>query len=198
MRWRDLDLAAGVLRVRGTKTAAAERTVDVLPLLLDELKAHAAGRRERAPDGLVFGTATGAKQSPSNVRRRLLAVAVDRANEHLAKRDAELLPEGLTPHSLRRTFASILIACGDDPAYVMAQMGHTTANLTLSLYARAMQRRDGERECLRALVEGADWAQTGTSSAIRPSGRSECRSCARNDESPALAVFAGDGALQTP
>ncbi len=36
----------------------------------------------------------------------------------------------------------------------MAQIGHTTPNLTLSLYARAMQRRDGERERLRALVNG--------------------------------------------
>ena len=50
----------------------------------------------------------------------------------------------------------------------MAQMGHTMPNLTLSLYARAMQRRDGERERLRALVEGAEWAEVGTSSAADP------------------------------
>jgi integrase len=35
----------------------------------------------------------------------------------------------------------------------MAQMGHTSANLTLSIYARQMDRRDGEAERLRALVE---------------------------------------------
>jgi len=39
----------------------------------------------------------------------------------------------------------------------MAQMGHTTANLTLSVYAKAMAWRDGERERLRALIEGEDW-----------------------------------------
>jgi hypothetical protein len=61
---------------------------------------------------------------------------------------------GLTPHSLRRTFASLLVARGDDPAYVMAQMGHTTPHLTLTLYAQAMQRRDGERERLRVVVGG--------------------------------------------
>jgi hypothetical protein len=36
----------------------------------------------------------------------------------------------------------------------MAQMGHTTANLTLAVYARQMDRRDGEPERLRALVNG--------------------------------------------
>jgi integrase len=73
-----------------------------------------------------------------------------------ARRD----PEGLTPHSLRRTFASLLFAVGEAPPYVMRQMGHTSANLTLSIYARTMDRRDGEPERLRALVNGEEWAQT--------------------------------------
>ncbi len=60
----------------------------------------------------------------------------------------------LSHHSLRRTFASVLFAIGENPPYVMAQMGHTTAGLTLSLYARAMERRDGEANRLKALVEG--------------------------------------------
>ena len=154
LRWRDIDLATGRLHVRGTKTDAADRTVDVLPLLRDELAAHAAARAERKPETLVFATGTGGKHSPTNVRRRVLAKAVDRANTDLARAGLEELPEGLTPHSLRRTFASLLIARGEDPAYVMEQMGHTTPNLTLSLYARSMQRRDGEREGLRALVDG--------------------------------------------
>jgi hypothetical protein len=33
-------------------------------------------------------------------------------------------------------------------------MGHTTPNLTLTIYARQMDRRDGEPERLKALVEG--------------------------------------------
>jgi integrase len=61
---------------------------------------------------------------------------------------------GLTPYSLRRTFASILFALGEPPPYVMSQIGHTTAGLTLSLYAREMHRRDGEPDRLRRLVEG--------------------------------------------
>jgi hypothetical protein len=44
----------------------------------------------------------------------------------------------------------------------MAQMGHTTPALTLAIYAREMDRRDGEPERLKALVEGLDWAPLGT------------------------------------
>ncbi len=44
----------------------------------------------------------------------------------------------------------------------MAQMGHTSPNLALAIYAREMDRRYGEPERLRALVEGAEWAPTGT------------------------------------
>jgi hypothetical protein len=43
----------------------------------------------------------------------------------------------------------------------MRQMGHTSPNLALAVYAREMDRRDGEPERLRALVEG-QWAQSGT------------------------------------
>jgi integrase len=160
LRWRHVDLARGVIRVPGTKTAAAERTVNVLPLLRDELVSHAAAiEGDREPDALVFGSGKGNKQSPSNVRRRVLAKAVELANEQL---DDEL-PDGLTPQSLRRTFASLLYALGEAPPYVMAQMGHTTPHLALAVYAREMDRRDGEPERLRALVQGEDWAPMGTS-----------------------------------
>ena len=50
----------------------------------------------------------------------------------------------------------------------MAQMGHTTANLTLAIYARQMDRRDGEPGRLRALVNGAEWHPAGTQAARAP------------------------------
>jgi integrase len=39
------------------------------------------------------------------------------------------LPLGITPHKLRHTFASILVAIGKDPTYVMQQLGHTGPGL---------------------------------------------------------------------
>jgi hypothetical protein len=72
----------------------------------------------------------------------------------------------MTEESTTRTYASLLFAVGGSPPYVMAQMGHTTANLTLAIYARQMDRRDGEPQRLRALVEGRDWVTTGSTDPI--------------------------------
>jgi len=43
------------------------------------------------------------------------------------------------------------------------QLGHTNAAFTLSVYAEAMDARDGELERIKALVNGAEWAPRGTS-----------------------------------
>jgi integrase len=159
--------------VRAAKTDAGVRIVNVLPVLRSELGAYRA-RLDPTPDTLVFGTAIGRQQGATNVRRRVLAKAVEQANRQLADARAEPLPEGLTPHSLRRTFASLLFALGEAPPYVMAQMGHTTPNLTLAIYARQMSRRDGEPERLRALVDGVASQTTclqtdpGSSTAFQP------------------------------
>ncbi|MFL5962090.1 MAG: site-specific integrase [Gaiellaceae bacterium] len=37
------------------------------------------------------------------------------------------IAERVTNHTLRRTFASLLYEAGASPAYVMSQMGHTSA-----------------------------------------------------------------------
>jgi integrase len=153
LHWRDVDLARGTITVRAAKTDAGVRVVNILPVLSDELGDYRA-RTDPPADALVFGTATGRRQGATNVRRRVLAKAVERANAKLTSDDGGALPEGLTPHSLRRTFASLLFALGESPPYVMAQMGHTTASLTLAIYARQMDRRDGEPERLKTLVQG--------------------------------------------
>jgi integrase len=67
----------------------------------------------------------------------------------------------VSPHKLRHTFASILVALGNDPAYVMGQLGHTDPAFTLRVYTHMMRRDEGSRERLKDLVEGrelASWA----------------------------------------
>jgi hypothetical protein len=97
------------------------------------------------------------KRSPN------LAIAgVPHSNERLAEPQEAPIGEGLTPRSLRRTFASLLYALGHDAVYVMQQMGHTDPKLALRIYARAMRRGDDEKASLKALVDGVHWAQLGT------------------------------------
>ena len=46
------------------------------------------------------------------------------------------LPGHFTPHSLRHTFASLLLSDGVSPAYVQRQLGHSSIKLTVDLYGK--------------------------------------------------------------
>lgn len=154
LRWRDVDLAGGRLRVGSSKTDAGVRYVELLAPLRDELGAYKAGAGRSGADDLVFATATDRPISQSNVRNRVLAGAVRTANERRHQAELAGLPEGLTPHSLRRTFISLLLAIGEEVPFVMQQAGHADPKVTLGIYAQVMFRRDGERDRLRDLVHG--------------------------------------------
>ena len=157
LRWRDVDLAAGWLSIGDAKTDAGRRRIKVRGALRDELLALRS-RVESPPAAFVFGTSAGKRSSAENFRHRVLAPAVARADGTLEAAGLPPLPEGLTPHSLRRTFCSVLYALGEDPGTVMDEMGHTDPALALRVYRQAMRREERERDQLRALVEGDEKA----------------------------------------
>jgi integrase len=167
LRWRDVDLTAGRIAVRESKTDAGVRQVDMLPVLRDELLALKAGAWRAEANDRVFGTRGGTTQNASNVRRRVLRPAVSRANERLANVGEVPLPDRLTPHKLRHTFASLLVALGVDPGSVMDQLGHTDPTFTLRVYRHGMRRDVASKAALRKLVGlepgPADWAAVGSS-----------------------------------
>ena len=156
LRWKDVDLAAGRITVRMGKTSAATRRIDLLPALRDELTAHKMIAPSIDPDRFVFVTAAGTQLKQGNVRRRVLDKAIERANEKLTAAGDVPLPEGLTPHKLRHTFASILVALGVDAGAVMDQLGHADPGFTLRVYRHAMRRDDEAKQGLRALVSVED------------------------------------------
>jgi len=151
LRWRDVDLANGRLRVEDSKTEAGIREVTIRPFLRDVLLAFKASTRASAK-AYVLASIDGQPLTEENVRKGILQPSRRRANEDLSA-DACELPS-LTPHSLRRTFASLLYAIGEPPPVVMAEMGHTDPALALAIYARAMRRGPRERAKLTALVNG--------------------------------------------
>jgi integrase len=161
LRWRHVDLAAGRMRVGEAKTDAGLRTVDLLPALRDELSAWKARAPRCSSNDYVFATRTGGRPSKDNLRNRAIYGAMRRADQALEDADLAPLPDRLTPHGLRHTCTSILIALGKDPRYVMEQIGHTDPSFTLRLYTHAMRRENSELERLKALVDGVEWEQTG-------------------------------------
>jgi hypothetical protein len=67
-------------------------------------------------------------------------------------------------HSLRRTYASLRCAGGDDVRYAADQLGHEDPRFTLRVYAQAVKRRDRlTKPHLRAFDRAHDWARMGTS-----------------------------------
>jgi integrase len=154
LSWRDVDLANGRIHIGRSKTHAGLREIHLLPVLRDELAMQKTRAESAEPDAPVFPTSSGGRRDKDNLRNRILASAAKRADQLLEERGQLPLPKGLTPHKLRHTFASILIATGEDPASVMAQLGHTDPKFTLRVYTHMMRRGNGERERLKALVNG--------------------------------------------
>jgi integrase len=67
------------------------------------------------------------------------------ANDLLRERGVPEIVE-CTPHTLRRTYISLLLAAGCDPAYVQQQVGQTDPTLTLRIYQQLLKRKRRE-EC---------------------------------------------------
>jgi len=152
LRWRDVDLAGNRIMVRESKTDAGTRLIDLMPVLRDELTAYKAQAPDIAPDAIVFPSAQGTRMTQENIRSRVLRKAVEEANVKLIEGDDVPLPHGLTPHKLRHTFASILVALGVDPGSVMDQLGHADPGFTLRVYRHGMRRDHAGQERLRILV----------------------------------------------
>src|SRR4029077_3350704 len=86
--------------------------------------------------------------------------------------------ERVTPYSLRRTYASMRFALGDDPVYVAEQMGHADAGrLAANLYAKAVKRRsklcggylaEFDRALALAALPGSEKALMGTGAQEAP------------------------------
>jgi len=188
LRWRDVDLASGWLTVGDAKTDAGRRRVRVRGWLRDELLQIRPPDAD--PDRYVFATSTGRRQSTDNLRTRVVGAAAKLASEDLVARGRPPLPEAvladgtvrrISPHSLRRTFASVLYALGEDPGVVMDEMGHTDPGLALRIYRQAMRRDDDEKAALRALVNGEDWTAF-----RRSNGREGASTMVEADAEPAV------------
>jgi integrase len=159
--WSDFDPDSGTLTVAAAKTNAGIRQVDLPVALRKELTAHKL-RTPKSSEGPMFRTRNGQRQSVSNIERRLKTV-IRRANKRLVELGIRPVDETVSPHSLRRLYASLRFALGDDPVYVAAQLGHTEPGFSMKVYASAVRRR--ERligAALREFDAALEWAAMGS------------------------------------
>ena len=131
---------------------AASRKVKIRGALRDKLLALRQTRGDIDQQGYVFPTRTGKRQYPCKLSGLFLPPIVKRANADLEAAGLAPLPDGLTAHSLRRTFASVLCALGVNPRTTMREIGHTHPGMTLGVYAQAID--EDQESKLAALVDG--------------------------------------------
>lgn len=164
LRWSDVDLDAGTLRVSRTlsrtsqglaftepKSARSRRTIPLPAALIGELRAHrtrqvaerlAAGSLWQE-HGLVFPSVTGTPMDPRNAARAFTAAAGR----------AGLTGVGL--HTLRHTCASLLLAQGVHPRVVMETLGHSGISITMDVYAHVMPQQ--QREAAERMTAALRW-----------------------------------------
>ncbi len=161
LNWRDLDLAAGTLTVQVSKTSAGRREVELPSGLITELWTLAATSQHTHPGDPVFIGTQLTRQTPANVSRRLKS-AIKKANVELEKAGIAPISERVSPHSLRRTYASLRYACGDDPIYVAEQGGWEDPAFPMRVYAKAVRRRERLSGVYREAFDAAlHWAANG-------------------------------------
>jgi integrase len=152
LRWNDVDLAAGVIRVEraydpkartyvAPKSKAGVRRVPIPTVLKGYLMAV------RRSSGLVFGG-----EEPFDRRH-----VVDRARS--AWSDAGLDPIGL--HEARHTYASMMIDAGVNAKALSEFLGHASVAITLDRYGHLMPGAHGEAAALLDAYLARDGARHG-------------------------------------
>jgi integrase len=166
LRWEDVDLEHGSLRVRmqlqridgkltlvATKTAKSRRTIPLPGFALDAMRRHrtkqleerlAAGEQWQE-HGLVFTTTIGTPIDARNLNRWFQQI-LTRAE----------LPR-IRFHDLRHTAATLLLVQGLSPRVIMETLGHSQISLTMNTYAHmmpAMQREAADQ--MHELLAGVE------------------------------------------
>ena len=126
--------------------------------LIEALSEWKASREHTAPGDPVLSTRSGSRQTVTNVDHRMKA-AIKAANVKLEELGIEPISERVSPHSLRRSYASVRAAAGDNPIYIAEQLGHEDPAFTFRVYQRAVKRRDRlEGNYLEAFDRALEWA----------------------------------------
>ena len=72
-----------------------------------------------------------------------------------------LLPARVTPHTLRRTFASLCFFAGRDLRWVMGRLGYDDPRVTLGVHAQCMKRSQVEEALVCQLMRFPDEPEEG-------------------------------------
>jgi len=145
LRWGDLELDAGVLRIERTRSAAKSgprfttpkggkgRSAYLAPRAVEELRRHRLRQNEERlksgalwqDDGPIFPTRTGTLMRPSTVTDDHFKPALERAG----------LPRTVRFHDLRHSAATLLLSRNVHPKLVHDLLDHSSIAMALDRYS---------------------------------------------------------------
>lgn len=161
LRWKDVDLEKGILRVVqvlsrdgelkvGGKTAAATRTVTLMKETVALLKKHRVALssekllagKDYKDHGLVLPSSKGTPMLPRNTNRVLLRLTKEyNAMAHSMKEinhiEVPELPK-IRFHDMRHTHATLLLLAEVNPKIVAERLGHSKVSVTLDTYSHVL------------------------------------------------------------
>lgn len=155
LRRRDVDVRNGVIRVRlgvtrtkggrivkGPKSDAGRRDVNIPPHLMPLVKAHLREHAQVGREGLLFPARHGGHLAPATLYR-----------VYYPARDKAGRPD-LRFHDLRHTGAVLAAATGATLAELMARLGHSTPGAAMRYQHAAAERDKVIAEALSELAGG--------------------------------------------
>ena len=155
LRWSDVDLAAGVIRVERSwdpkeggqyvevKSHAGRRRVPLAAVLRDQLVEHKLCTGGEG-DALVLGRANGCPFSGRALRRRALAAWTAESTRRRQENEDSAPAVPITLHECRHTFASLMIAAGVNAKALSTYMGHADIATTMDRYGHLMPGNEDE------------------------------------------------------
>lgn len=135
LKWGDVDWNSSQICVRrslykGTfvtpKTKYSNRRIVMTPLLQRKLLQHRLSSQSSDSD-IMFTNNSGLPLDPDNLIKREFYPALERAGLRRIRF-----------HDLRHTYASLLIAQGENIKFIQSQLGHASATTTLDRYGHLM------------------------------------------------------------
>lgn len=159
LKWADVDFGRAILHVRRSfvdgvvgapKTESSRRPLPIPPPALEALKAWREKSSYTKPDDWVFASDISfGKQPlwPGTLWQRNVVPAIERVGITKPK---------LGWHSLRRSYASLLLSTGASLRVSMELMRHSTAEMTLSTYAQTVgdEKREAGSKVASLVLEG--------------------------------------------
>lgn len=146
------------------KTKTSKRAIPLLPVLAEALQEFYIMQGSPGPDALLFSADGEKPLDPSNARKEFLRALEAAGLKHV------------TMHSLRHTYASLMIACGASIKALQRALGHASATMTLNTYAHLIQ------EDLGGSLMRANQVITGGEGKVLPLQSVNCASTGKTEE----------------